>query len=724
MGMRMKTLVNVNLALLPFVIFSILVARGLPEAAIGAGSIASLALCAWRHFSSEIRILETATLSIFGLLAAGLLLFPAVVAAQASALAFTGLGVFAIATVVLQQPWTMEFSRADFPAEAANPIFLAINMIVSGIWGALFLLLALASALKAGAVVAIAIVVVGTVASIFGPKWLIRQALTRRIAALETYHWPAPALGGAHGGEFDVAVVGAGIGGLTAAALLADAGLRVVVAEQHFQPGGFCQSFSRKLHHHGEPVVYRFDAGPHDFSGIWKGGSVTAVLERLGVADRIDWRRIDHSYRFPGLVIDVPRDWHDYVLQLARLFPKAGSGFNGLFATISAIYDGMNSPLISCGGVPGLGMSVESMQAFARQHPLAVEWLGRPFDHLVEQHIADPQARQVITALTGYISDGAEALTCAQMVPLFGYYFQGGHYPLGGSGHFAAVLASAVTERGGALWLNCPVKKIVIESGRAAGLVLADGRRIVAQAVVTNADLRRTFLELIDPAELPGNFRAQIAAAEPALSAFTVHLGVDFVPDIRPVVYATGGPDVGITAMSLLDRQAAPAGHSTLTLISLLPRAKAQGWFAGSPKEENYNARKKQAGDALIAEAEKIIPGLSSHIVYRDEASPQTFCRYDWSSEGSIYGVRQKDRLKGAKSPISGLVMAGSSTHGPGVEAAMISGAAAANALLPGLLAKPRSKHSEALGGAVRTEVALAAAVSDRTPAPYPAAGD
>jgi phytoene dehydrogenase-like protein len=82
---------------------------------------------------------------------------------------------------------------------------------------------------------------------------------------------------------------------------------------------------------------------------------------------------------------------------------------------------------------------------------------------------------------------------------------------------------------------------------------------------------------------------------------------------------------------------------------------------------------------------------LASHIVYRDEASPVTFTRYDWSSTGAIYGVRRNARLKGAKSPIPALVMAGAATHGPGVEAALISGAYAAEALLPGLLAKPPS---------------------------------
>ena len=72
--------------------------------------------------------------------------------------------------------------------------------------------------------------------------------------------------------------------------------------------------------------------------------------------------------------------------------------------------------------------------------------------------------------------------------------------------------------------------------------------------------------------------------------------------------------------------------------------------------------------------------------------SPVTYARYDWTSAGSIYGMSKSGRLKGAKSPVPGLVVAGSATHGAGVEAAVISGACAANALVPGLLAQPAAK--------------------------------
>jgi all-trans-retinol 13,14-reductase len=701
----MRTFLTVKLALAPFALFWTLLGLATPGVALVMGAAASLAVCTWRLSRREIMILELGGFAVFLILGAAAVAAPDLIADLAAPLSLAGLGLVCLGSVALRRPWTADYSRAAYAASADSPIFIRVNMALSALWGALFLLLAAARLWQLNAWATTGIVLFGAAISILGPRLMLRLAVRRAMAAAESYRWEPPRLGGRTGeAEADVAVVGAGIGGLTAAALLADAGLKVLVAEHHVLPGGFCHTFLRKARHHGQPCLYRFDAGPHDFSGLWPGGPVDAVLQRLGLAQRLTWRAVDHRYQLGDIRLDVPRDWRAYVAELGRLFPPSAAGLAALFDEIQTIHAGMYATGWQNGGIPGLPTTVEAMVAFPREHPLAFRWLRRPFAELVAQHVQEPAARRLINALTGYISDRAATLTCAEMVPLFGYYFHGGVYPLGGSGRLAEVLVEAIEARGGTVRLKAPVERIVVDEGRAAGIVLRDGSHIGAGAVVSNADLKRTFVELLEPGHLPADFRAHIAGAAPAASAFMVHLGVDFVPNIRPSVHLLDGFRMGIETLSLVDPGAAPPGHSTIGLITLLPHGEARRWFPAEAGDDwkawrrstDYEERKTAFGDRMIAAAEAVIPGLADHIVYRTDASPITYARYDWATTGAIYGISSEGRLRGVKSPVPGLVIAGSSTHGPGVEAAVISGACAANALVPGLLAREAPPQARA----------------------------
>ena len=693
----MKTFLTVKLALAPLVLFWTLLGFGAPGWAIGASLALLTAFALWRWSSRQTFLLELGALATLAMIGALYLRDPLWTAQNALWMSFAGLGLVSLVSLALRRPWTGDYARAAFPDSAGTPQFLLINAAMTGLWGVLFLAIAGARYAQAPGIVATTIVVFGALVSILGPKLALRATFRRLQAARETFHWPTPALAANPARDCDVAIVGAGIGGLTAAALLADAGHRVVVFDQHVEAGGYCHTYLRKARHQGRACLYRFDAGPHDFSGAWPGGPLDAIAQRLAIADRLDWRRVDHAYRTPQGVIEPARDWRAYARQLGETYPADAAGLMRVFEILHAVFEGMYAYADKRSGIPGAPPTLDDLLAFPKNHPVAMTWLDRPFDELVASHVAGADARAVLNALSGYLGDGSERLTCMQMAPIFGYYFKGGYNPIGGSGVFADALVEAIVARGGQVRLKTAVTEILVENGRAAGLRLASGEIAHAGAIVSNADLRRTFLELVKPEHIPHAFRARLERAAPSTSCFSVHLGLDFIPDIKPSLHMRTPMEVGIATMSRLDPSAAPPGHAIMSLITLVPNDQARAWFPdGSEsaqgdfktwrRSQAYAQRKTDIGDRMIAAVETILPDLSRHIVYRADASPVTYARYDWASGGAIYGVSSQGRLKGARSPIPGLVIAGGGNIGAGVEAVAISGAEAAEILSPGLL--------------------------------------
>ena len=152
----------------------------------------------------------------------------------------------------------------------------------------------------------------------------------------------------------------------------------------------------------------------------------------------------------------------------------------------------------------------------------------------------------------------------------------------------------------------------------------------------------------------------------------------------RPARFLEAGPGTGAFTDPLI-RLLAPGDGLVVVELNEQFAALIDGYTASESRQ-------------MIEAAEKILPDLRQHIVYRTDASPVTYARYDWASAGSIYGVSRAGRLKGSKSPVRNLVIAGGGNVGAGVEAVVISGANAAEALVPGLLSRePAGRATQAL---------------------------
>jgi phytoene dehydrogenase-like protein len=332
------------------------------------------------------------------------------------------------------------------------------------------------------------------------------------------------------------------------------------------------------------------------------------------------------------------------------------------------------------GGVPGAPRTVDGMLAYPAAHPHMMKWMGKSFPAMLDAFFQTERIKQVLSMLTGYLTDDPAGLGAVSMAPIFGYYFDGGYYPAGGSQTLANALAGVICANGGEVRLRTPVQRILVEQGRAVGVELNARETHCAEAVISNADLQRTLLGMVGREHLPAAYAQQVSALKPATSAFMIFLGLDIVPNRQPLVsYWSENEDdsIGMMMPSLVDPSLAPDGHSSIVLMNFIQQPQATDWDRRAP---DYLWRKRAYGDRMLAVAEQVIPGLREHIVYRQDATPATFSRYTGATAGSIYGFANSAVLgETIKTPIERLYLTGSGVAGPGIEAVVISGMRVAN---------------------------------------------
>jgi prolycopene isomerase len=247
-------------------------------------------------------------------------------------------------------------------------------------------------------------------------------------------------------------------------------------------------------------------------------------------------------------------------------------------------------------------------------------------------------------------------------------------------------IAEVIANNGGQIIYGTAVKKILIEDGFVQGVELADGERLAARAVVSNASAPATFQEMLPQNALPRDFAHQLTAYKPSLASFIVWLGLKrditqkvkafstFIsnglsPDEDYELHLKGDIEKGSFGVAIYDnifKAYSSPGTSTLQLIFLCayePWRKFESDYRAGHKQA-YNQEKAHWAQVLIRRAEEqLIPGLSSMIEVQEAATPLTNWRYTGNTEGAIYGYEQSmdnafmNRIKN-RTPLKGLYLA------------------------------------------------------------------
>jgi phytoene desaturase len=475
--------------------------------------------------------------------------------------------------------------------------------------------------------------------------------------------------------HYDAVVIGAGLGGLSAAACLAKAGRSVLVVERQDGPGGNAHAFRRGPYTF-DPAVHVTAHGYHmEFLGVY--------LDALQMRDKLDLVHLDELFTIDvaGTRFTLPTGVNAVVQYLSELFPAEA--------------DGIRSYVDTCGKttiesqLPPSRVALKDLEATMAAYPLLFKYRSSTLATVIGEFVQDTQLQALLGAHWPYLGLPPSTLSfMAGVGSWMALMDPGPVYVRGGFQRLADALVEVAEENGGELIYERAVTSITLDAGAATGVVLEGGDEIRAPLVISNGDARRTFETLVGYEHLPEAYVRRLERMRPSVSAFMLYAASTlpiheaglaseaFVYDSwdHDATWAdveAGRPGgMWLSVPTLHDQSVAPPGEHLVLLTSLMPYDIGRPW---SEAKSDYE-------ELMVERAEALLPGFRDSLTFVESASPETFERHTLAQKGAIYGWANSPnqtlpKRLGSETPVGGLHLVGHWTEpGSGSLRCMFSG--------------------------------------------------